>query len=197
VCYAIQPLHGPRRVGKRSGDYFLDGDPLDLVFAESQALWDLRRTLAWLRATENDPRIGVFGISLGGYNTALLANYDAKLDFVVAGVPVLDFSTALLRFISPSHMEYFRSFGLDEQRYADVLSVVSPLARPPLLPRERRHIVAAAGDRVVLPDQPLLLAKHWDVPVTWYQGSHLTVRREREPRQVLRQAAAQAGWAAD
>lgn len=197
ILQPVLPLHGPRRVGKRSGDYFLDGDPLDLVFAESQALWDLRRTLAWLRATEDNPRIGVFGISLGGYNTALLANYEGGLDFAVAGVPVLDFSTALLRFISPSHMEYFRSFGLDEQRYAEVLSVVSPLSRPPLIPRERRHIVAAAGDRVVLPDQPLLLAKHWDVPVTWYQGSHLTVRREREPRRVLREAVARAGWSTD
>lgn len=84
--------------------------------------------------------------------------------------------------------------GLDEQRYRDILQVVSPLARAPLLPRERLHVVAAAADRIVLPHHPLALGRHWDVPVTWYQGSHLSIRYEREPGLALRHAAAAAGW---
>src|SRR3546814_8174322 len=50
----------------------------DLVYAESQALWDLRRTLAWLRANESGARVGVYGISLGGYNAALLSGYRSE-----------------------------------------------------------------------------------------------------------------------
>src|SRR3546814_4593895 len=61
----VLPLHGPRSTGWRSGDHYLDGDMTDLVYAESQALWDLRRTLAWLRANESGARVGVYGISLG------------------------------------------------------------------------------------------------------------------------------------
>ena len=41
----VLPLHGPRRIGRQSGDHFLDGDLLDLLHAETQALWDLRRTI--------------------------------------------------------------------------------------------------------------------------------------------------------
>jgi hypothetical protein len=190
----VLPLHGPRRIAARSGDHYLDGDPLDLVHAQSQALWDLRRSLAWLRQNEGKARVGVMGYSLGGYNAALLAAYERELDFVLAVIPVMDFASALMRFLPPAYLRYYREHGLDEQRYRDILQVVSPLARAPLPPRERLHIVAAAADRIVLPNHPLVLARHWNVPVTWYQGSHLSIRYEREPGQVLRHAALAAGW---
>lgn len=193
----VLPLHGPRREGLRSGDQFLDGDLLDLIYAEMQALWDLRRTLAWLRTQEEAPRVGVFGISLGGYNAALLAAYERALDFVVAGIPVVDFAAALWRFLPPLHLRYFASRGLDQDHYSRVLSVVSPLARPPLLETSRLHVFAATGDRVVPPSHALALGRHWQVPVSWYQGSHLSIRRERVPHTVLRQALGGAGWAVE
>ncbi|HSW15082.1 MAG TPA: hypothetical protein VLI06_19700 [Solimonas sp.] len=194
IIQPVLPLHGPRRIGARTGDFYLDGDPLDLVYAQAQALWDLRRTLAWLRQTEGNPRVGVLGYSLGGYNAALLAGYERELDFAVAIIPVLDFPSALMRFLPPAYLRFFSQHGLDEQRYRDILGVVSPATIPALLPRERLHIVAAVGDRIVLPDHPLALARHWNVPVTWYQGSHLSIRYEREPHQVLRHAMGQADW---
>ncbi len=190
----VLPLHGPRRTGLRSGDQFLDGDLLDLLYAEMQTLWDLRRTLAWLRAQEPDVRVGALGFSLGGYNAALLATYERDLDFVLAAIPVIDFAAALWRFLPPAHLRYFAARGVDEDHYRRVLSVVSPLARPPLQARDRRHIIAAAADRIVLPSHPLALSEHWQVPVHWYQGTHLSVRRERVPRTVLRQALVGAKW---
>lgn len=195
VLQPILPLHGPRRIGARTGDYYLDGDPLDLVYAQAQALWDLRRLLAWLRATEAPARVGVFGFSLGGYNAALLAAYDGGLDFAATIIPVIDFPTALMRFLPPAHLRFYREHGLDEQRYRDILSVVSPLARPPQLAREHRHIVAGIGDRIVLPDHALALGRHWEVPINWYQGSHLSVRFEPAIGRTLRQAISKAGWA--
>ncbi|HVT35829.1 MAG TPA: prolyl oligopeptidase family serine peptidase [Nevskiaceae bacterium] len=194
VIQPVLPLHGPRRIGPKSGDHFLDWDLLDLVYAEGQTLWDLRRTLAWLRAQEPDARVGVLGYSLGGYNASLLAAYEKQLDFVIAGIPVTDFSTALWRFIPTQHREFLESHGLTSKRYRDLLRVVSPLQVKPLLDKERLLIYAATGDRIVPPWHPLQLGKHWDVPITWYQGSHLSVRRERETRQVLKEAMLRAGW---
>src|SRR5690348_4785709 len=72
----VLPLHGPRRIGIRSGDQYLDGNPLDLLYAQAQALWDLRRGLAWLRSQEDKPRVGVLGYSLGGYSASVLAQHD-------------------------------------------------------------------------------------------------------------------------
>ena len=188
------PLHGPRKVGSKSGDQYLDGDLLDLVHAQTQALWDLRRALAWLRDRETAPRVGVYGVSLGGYNAALLATAEAELDFVVGGVPLSDPAGVLWRHLPAIHERFYAQHGLTEERYRSVLNVVSPLARPALPPKQHLHIFAAAADRIVTPDQPLKLARHWGVPVRWYQGSHLSIRSERAPRQALREAIKLAGW---
>src|SRR3546814_18310431 len=122
----VLPLHGPRSTGWRSGDHYLDGDMTDLVYAESQALWDLRRTLAWLRANEPGARVGVYGISLGGYNAALLSGYDKELDFVVAGIPVVDLAQALWSFAPPGHRAYYPEHGLPEARYRNFLKPGHP-----------------------------------------------------------------------
>src|SRR5262249_49798040 len=80
----VLPLHGPRTKGRRSGDGYLSGDVLDTIHAQTQALWDLRRMLSWLRA-EGGREIGVFGLSLGGYNASLLAALERDLACVIAG----------------------------------------------------------------------------------------------------------------
>jgi hypothetical protein len=196
IVQPVLPLHGPRRIGARSGDYYLDGNVLDLVYAQAQALWDLRRTVAWIRSQESEARIGVFGVSLGGYNASLLANYEPGLDFVVAGIPVTDFASALWRFMSPATLRYFTAKGLDESRFRRILELVSPLQKAPLLDKDRLLIFAAAADRIVLPRHPIALSRHWGVPVNWYQGSHLTLRSEPETRETLREAFLRAGWPA-
>lgn len=188
------PLHGPRRIGRQSGDHYLDGDPLDLLFAQSQALWDLRRTIAWIRAEEPDARIGVLGYSLGGYNAALLATHEAGLDFVVAGIPVADFASVLWQHVPPSLKTYFEAEHLTRDRYEHLLHLVSPLALPPKLSPERLHLFAGSADRVVPPAQPLKLAAHWGRDVHWFPGAHLTFRGERSVVRCIDDAFTGAGW---
>lgn len=190
----ILPLHGPRRAGWQSGDKFLDGDLLDLLHAETQALWDLRRTVAWIRAQDPGARIGVLGYSLGGFNTALLAAHEPGLDFAVAGIPLADFSSALWRHIPGPQREYFAHHGLDGERYRSLLRVVSPLAVAPKLPPERLHLFAGSADRIVTPDQPLRIAAHWQRPVNWFAGGHLTFRGERSVVDCIQGAMTSAGW---
>lgn len=194
IIQPVLPLHGVRGVGSRSGDCFLDGNLVDLTYAEAHTLWDLRRTLAWLRQQEERPRVGVYGVSLGGYNAGLLAGYDSDLDFVVAGIPAVDFASALYRFMPPAHLSYFAAQGMDEARYRDMLRVVSPLTRLPQIAKEHLHIFAGAGDRIVLPHHPVQLSRHWGVPVNWFQGSHLSIRYEPQVGETLREAILRADW---
>ncbi|HEU0198660.1 MAG TPA: hypothetical protein VFQ88_15785 [Nevskiaceae bacterium] len=192
----VLPLHGVRKAGWRSGDYYLDGEMTDFLFAQAQALWDLRRTVAWIRSQEADAHIGVLGYSLGGFNAALLAAHEPSLDFVVAGIPLTEPAALLWSVLPQPHRDYFASQGIDPPRFAKLLKLVSPLALPPKLPRERLAIFAGTGDRIVPPDQPLRLSKHWDVPVRWYDGGHLTFRGEHVVMDSVRELAAAAGWAA-
>mgnify|MGYP000547723782 CR=1 FL=1 len=192
----ILPLHGPRRLGWQSGDGFLDGDLLDLLHAEAQALWDLRRHIAWIRGQDPSARIGVLGYSLGGYNASLLAAHEPNLDFVVAGIPVADFVPLLWGHLPLPHRRYFAARGLDDARLHTLLHVVSPLACKPQLPPERLHLFAGSADRVVPPDQPLRLSRHWDRPVEWYPGGHLTFRGEPGVKRCIDNAVMSAGWSA-
>lgn len=190
----ILPLHGPRRLGWQSGDYFLDGDLLELLHAETQALWDLRRAIAWIRTQDPAARIGVLGYSLGGYNASLLAAHEPGLDFVIAGIAVADFVPLLWGHLPVPHRRYLQAHGLDDARLRTLLHVVSPLALPPKLAAERLHLFAGSADRVVPPDQPLRLAQHWGRPIEWYQGGHLTFRGEPGVQRCIEGAIAGAGW---
>lgn len=181
------PLHGLRKSGRRSGDGFLSGDPLDTVHAEAQAMWDLRRLLAWLRDDQAAPAIGVMGFSLGGYTTALLASLDDGLACAIAGIPVTDFVRSYYRHLPPLYLSSARSLGLAEPELRDVLRVISPLALEPKIPRERRWIFAGVADRLVSADQARDLWRHWEKPqMAWYAGGHLTFRlHPNVPKLVL------------
>jgi hypothetical protein len=190
----VLPLHGPRRIGWQSGDGFLDGDIINLLHAQTQALWDLRRAIAWIRSQDPAARIGVLGYSLGGYNASLLAAHEPGLDFVVAGIPVADFVPMLWGHMPAPHRDYFKARGFDDQRMHTALHVVSPLACAPRLAAERLHLFAGSADRVVPPDQPLRLSRHWGRPIEWYQGGHLTFRGEPGVQRCIEGAIAGAGW---
>jgi hypothetical protein len=176
VALAVLPLHGPRRIGRRSGEGFLAGNFLDTIHAEAQAMWDLRRLLSWIRAQQGGP-IGVYGLSLGGYNTALLSSLDDGLACAIAGIPATDFRRLTWRHGAPLQIRYAEHRGLIHDEVSEILSVISPLVLPSKVARDRRYIFAAVCDRLVPPDQPRDLWRHWEQPrIEWYQGSHVTFR---------------------
>lgn len=187
----ILPLHGPRRAFKRSGSGFLDGNIVDMLHAETQAAWDLRRVLAWLRKHQSAPAVGVMGFSLGGYNTALLAGLDGDLACAIAGIPLTDMGGAVWRHMPELQRRQLQAQGLGLAQIQRVLTPVSPLALPPLVAPERRYIFAATGDQLVPTDQPQRLWTHWEEPeICWYHGSHLSVRREHSVRRFVASALA-------
>jgi dienelactone hydrolase len=185
LALPVLPLHGARKIGRRSGDGFLVGDILDCAHAEAQAVWDMRRILSWVRA-QSDSRIGVFGLSLGGYNAALLSTLDDGLACAIAGIPLVDIPDAMIRhgLLSAIGGKGFES--LDSAHMAEIMRVVSPLALKPQLPVERRFVFAAVADRLVPPEQAGRLWEHWDRPrIEWYQGGHMTFRAHPKVRLLV------------
>jgi hypothetical protein len=68
-----------------------------------------------------------------------------------------------------------RKHGIDDRSAERALRVVSPLAAPPLIPKERLFLYAGTGDRMSRPEQAHRLWEHWDRPeIVWYDGSHMT-----------------------
>lgn len=167
------PAHGARRPSPLSGEHFLSFDLMHAVHGLSQALWDVRRLLTWVRAQE-PTALGVTGVSLGGYMTALTAAFESDLDLALAGIPVVDF-VEMFRHHSPHHV-HIRAI---EHRVLDgtaerVMQVVSPLAMDVAVAPEVRAVYAGMGDRLAPPDQARQLWEHWGEPdICWYPGNHV------------------------
>jgi hypothetical protein len=193
VLMPVLPLHGPRTEGRRSGDGFVSGDALDTVHAVAQAVWDMRRLLGWVRA-QGDTPVGVHGLSLGGYHTAVLTSIADDLACAVAGIPATDLTRAMWRHGPPLAIRYFERRGLVHEGVSEVLRVVSPLSLKPRVPLERRYIFGALADRLVPADQVRDLWRHWEKPrIVWYPGGHVTFRLHEPVRRLLRDALREGG----
>jgi hypothetical protein len=173
LAFPVLPLHGPRGSGGMSGGEVLTPDYLRMVHLFAQAVWDVRRTLAWIR-TQGDQPIGLHGISLGGYVSALVAGLEPELGCVIAGIPAVDFPS-LANDNQPWIMRrYGDELEVDWRLVRRVSHVVSPLEFAPVVPRERRFIYAGLADRVVKPYQPRALWRHWGEPeIHWFSGGHV------------------------
>lgn len=176
----VLPFHGPRRVGRISGDEWFTGQPLDTVHAEAQAQWDIRRLIGWIRRTHGATQIGVFGLSLGGYTTALLAGLESGLSCAIPGIAVADFAAILRRHAPTRQWTAMQHVGVDESLLRRLFRPISPLGVEPLVPYDGRLLFSAVSDRLVPPEHTLALHRHWDEPeLVWHQGGHVTAPRDR------------------
>jgi hypothetical protein len=188
VAIPVLPFHGPRRVGRRGGDGFLTGDLLDTIHAQAQAVWDIRRLIRWLRQS-GAPRIGLYGVSLGGYTVGLIAGLEEPLDCVIAGVPASDWVSLVSAHAPGAVLRASERLGFPWPDVKRILRVVSPLAFEPRLDRERRFLFAGTADRLAPPEQAQALWEHWDRPrMAWYNGSHVSFLFEPEVKRLLSEA---------
>lgn len=179
VALPVLPLHGRRRSAMSGDQQFVSNVfLLNNVLGLTQAVWDLRRLLLWLREDQGAPSVGVLGVSLGSYACSLLATVEADLACVVAIVPTSDLASSLRRSkpVVASRRRLHRA--LHDERSTKVHHVVSPLARPCLVAWDRRFIVAGQADRIAPPAGAAELWRHWDQPsIDWRPRGHLTLFR--------------------
>ena len=183
----VLPLHGSRKVGKRSGDRFMDGDPFDTIHAEAQAMWDIRRMLQWIRAA-GEPKVGVYGLSLGGYTAALLASIEIGLACAILGVPLSDMARIFWQHGPRLDLRSLEAMGLHVGDVARMFKVVAPLDVEPRVVLEGRAIFAGVADRIVPAALVRDLYEHWERPRSvWYQGAHLTFGRDPRVAALVRE----------
>jgi len=168
------PLHGQRTPAKaRSGQLFLSPHVVRTNEAFGQAIHDLRALADELRAS-GAPAVGVMGMSLGGYTTALWASIDDQLAFAVAMIPAVSMAELMWRHgeDSPSRRRA-ASAGVSRELLAEVFAVHTPTTRAPRIARDRLTIIAGKGDRITPPEQAERLHAHWGGDLHWFAGGHL------------------------
>lgn len=169
----VHPMHGARSSSRFSGADFMSHDLMNVVHGMAQSVWDARRAVSWVR-TQDPSAVGVYGVSLGGYLTALLAGLEDNLDCAIAGIPVSNLPE-LFHHHSPARLKkHPDAQALLGEQVADVLSVVSPLSFAPLVPADALFMFAGLIDRMATPQQALALWEHWNrPPIEWYGGNHV------------------------
>lgn len=177
ILLYTMPFHGGRRAPRtvfNGLDLFTHGFG---HFNEAiiQAVHDFRAFFDYLEET-GAPRIGVTGISLGGYTSALLAAAEPRLDFVIPNAPVI-WLPGLLGGWCPANAVTWATRTLHRvprEDYEQSLAVTSPLTYEPVVPKERLMVIGGLGDRLAPPEQSLLLWEHWGRPrLHWFPGSHV------------------------
>lgn len=174
VVMPILPFHGARspRFARHSGALFGSWDVGRLNEAVRQSVWDVHRVHAWVRRERPFP-VGLFGVSLGGYVSALLAELSAAWAFVMAVAPAVCLASLPCRLHARSRHGRGAEPPLDMATLRLGYRVHSPLTHRLRTARERVLIVAGRGDRVVPPAHPQALWEHWGEPrILWFSGSH-------------------------
>lgn len=191
VLLYLMPFHGPRRdrlLSLNGLGLFAHG-PSHFNEAIAHAVHDFRVFLDYLQASGVE-RVGVTGLSLGGYMSALLGTIEPRLQVSIPNAPVTDIERLIPRWF-PANLGIGIASVLDAipvREAAAALAVHCPLTYKPVLPMERLMIIGGLGDRLTPPEQIKLLWEHWDRPrLHWYPGNHiLHVNRTAYLREMRR-----------
>jgi dienelactone hydrolase len=171
VALFVLPFHGIRANPARRGPPpFPGSDPRMTNEGFRQAIADLGDFAYWLRA-RGHPAVGVMGMSLGGYTTALFATVERELAFAVPIIPLAslaDFARDQGRLGSTPEQTALQHQALDR-----VYRVVSPLYRTPSLPAERMLVIGAKADRITPLTHARRIARHFSAPLEAWPGGHL------------------------
>ncbi len=170
VALPVLPFHALRGGTRRGAPPFPSADPRLTNEGFRQAVGDVVALARWLRS-RGAPHVGVMGVSLGGYTSALVATVArGEIDFVMPMIPLASIA------------DFAREQGrlgdgalADEQHHALERAnwVVSPLARPLALPASRALVVAAEYDRITPAAHAARIATHFGCELVTIPGGHL------------------------
>jgi pimeloyl-ACP methyl ester carboxylesterase len=177
VLLVTLPFHGPRRdrFDPFSGWGLFSHGLAHLNEAILQGVFDVRVLVNYLlgRGAEH---VGVTGLSLGGYTTAVLATAEPRLHFAIPNAAVTEMSGLIKGWFpaGPLAGVALRHEGLSFDDLQATLGVHSPLTYEPALSKDRLFIIGGLGDRLAPPEQSRMLWEHWDrCRIHWYPGNHI------------------------
>lgn len=182
VALVTLPFHGPRcpSGARYSGELFGSWHVGRLNESVRQAVHDVDLVMRWLAEEDRAP-LGLLGLSLGGYVASVLAAQRATPAFVIPVVPPSSLASLPSQLFALSRHNRAGAAPLTQAELEDAYRVHSPLTYPLAVPKERVLIIAGRGDRIVPPEQPYALWRHWGEPaIHWYSGSHVAPFRRPE-----------------
>lgn len=171
------PFHGPRKVKGASynGDGFFILDPSTINENVALSIYDLQIFIGHIKKHSRE-KLGISGISLGGYHAALAASLDKRIDFAIAKIPMVSMWDLILSWQPASLFVKVLSeqLGFNAKEMRHFMAIHSPLSHKPKLAPENLFMVGAIGDQMVSTHHTQMLWHHWREPeIFWYPGTHI------------------------
>ena len=178
ALFVKMPFYGPRR-GADSKRRMVSLNPDETVEGMTQAVLDIRRSVAWLAARDDVDagRIGIFGISLGGITGGLAASIEPQIGHVCLLLAGGDLGQVALD--SPQlrkvRGELPKDF-VDKETLIKTLAVIDPVTYASRAKGKRILMLNALHDEVIPKACTLALWKGFGEPeIAWYSGGHYSV----------------------
>lgn len=177
ILLVTLPFHGRRqeKISPYSGHGWFSHGFCHMNETMAHAIHDIRVFMDYLE-DNGVPQMGVTGISLGGYTSALLASVEDRLSCAIPNVPVVSIMDIVLEWAPAGWLARagMKMGGISVQQARGSVAIQSALSFKPRLPRERLMLIAGAGDRFAPPKHTHILWEHWKRPrLHWFPGNHL------------------------
>lgn len=156
------PYHYRRRPkGTWSGELVFGGNLIRSAETIRQAVAETRMVVQMARMA-GVPKVGLWGMSLGGWVASLTLCHEPDLGCAWLVQPIPDVATAI--WDSPGGWVIRRQMearGLSREQASRMLPMVCPSFGKPKLPPEKILLVGGRHDRIARPEQLRALAKEW------------------------------------
>ncbi|MDH3591304.1 MAG: alpha/beta hydrolase family protein, partial [Planctomycetota bacterium] len=173
------PYYGERRPQRKI-------DPKDVAMTDvvdgiHQAVRDIRRGAAWLRARGeiDHAKVGIVGVSLGSFVAQLAAGADGGFDrcmFVLGGGSIVETVYAGSKDTRKMERELERR-GWNRQKLSALLGPVEPIRHVAGIRKETVMMINCNADEVV---PPASTRRYWEAigkpPIQWYDGGHYAIK---------------------
>ncbi len=180
------PFHLERAgPGEVSGQRCLSADLGASLDSVRQAVVETRALAAWLRR-RGASRVGLWGMSFGGWVGALVATLDEDLAAAALWAPVAAPREVLWEggLVRRLRRAVLHGGSSDGDFAGPAVDAMTPELLEPRLPREKILLLGAIHDQVVFPPSLARMSRRWNVPVRWVPHGHISLMVSRRSVQA-------------